>query len=189
MSRAARLLFTSTLLLAALARPEPRLNAAQQPADVNPAPELAIKAAVVANFPKFVDWPASAFESRTAPFVIAILGDDRLAPAVASVFRDKRIADRPVAIVHVSRIEDLQACHVLYVSASEERRLEQVLESMNHRAVLTIGDFGSFAQRGGMIGLVLQNDRVRFDINERAARASGLRLSANLLRLATAVVS
>jgi hypothetical protein len=164
------------------------LGELEQAGSINSAPETSIKAAVVGNFPKFVEWPPTAFASRTAPFVVAIIGDDALAGAIDAVFAGRRLADRPITVVRVSRLEDLSTCHLLYVAASEERRLDAVLKALQGRAILSVGDLSRFAQRGGMIGLVVDDDRVRFEINERAARASGLRLSANLLRLATSVV-
>jgi len=182
-------LLLATIALVGLARAGMPSLSALQAGPVNSAPEVAIKAAVIANFPKFVEWPAAAFESKTAPFVVGILGDDQLAAAIGAVFKDKRLGDRPVTVTRASRIEDLQACHMLYVGASEDRRLEQLLGQLDRKPMLTIGDFGRFTQRGGMIGLVVQGDKVRFEINDRAARAAGVRLNANLLRLATAVIS
>jgi YfiR/HmsC-like len=163
--------------------------AAQRPPGVNPAPEEEIKAAVIANLPKFVEWPAIAFQSPSAPFVVGVLGDDSLAGSVVSAFGGKHLGDRAVSVSRLSKLEDAASCQLVYLSASEDRRLDAVLKSLEGRAVLTIASFGRFAQRGGMIGLIVQDGKVRFEINERAARASGLRLSANLLKLAAAVVA
>lgn len=165
------------------------LAAAQRPADVNPAPEAEIKAAVVANLPKFVEWPATAFESPSAAFQVGVLGDDSVAGAIVLALNGKRIGDRAVSVSRVSRIEDVANYHLLYVSAGEERRLDAIIRLIEGRPVLTVADFDRFAQRGGMVGLIVQDGKVRFQINERAARANGLRLSANLLRLAAAVVA
>src|ERR1700681_3665474 len=38
--------------------------------------EYQVKAAFLYNFAKFVDWPAEAFGSSGAPFVIGVVGDD-----------------------------------------------------------------------------------------------------------------
>lgn len=165
------------------------LAGAQRPSDLNPAPEAAIKAAVVANLPKFVEWPASAFQSPSASFQVGVLGDDSVAESIVSAFSGKRLGDRVVSVSRLSKLEDANIVHLLYLSASEERRLDVIIKSLDGRPVLTIADFNRFTQRGGMVGLVLQDGKVRFEINERVARASGLRLSANLLKLAASVVA
>ena len=165
------------------------LGAEQRPADVNPAPEAEIKAAVVANLPKFVEWPAAAFQSPSSAFQVGVLGDDSVAGSIVLALNGKRIGDRAVSVSRVPKIEDVANYHLLYVSASEERRLEAIIKLIEGRPVLTVAGFNRFAQRGGMVGLIVQDGKVRFEINERAARANGLRLSANLLRLAAAVVA
>jgi hypothetical protein len=53
--------------------------------------------------------------------------------------------------------------------------------------VLTVGEADRFAQRGGMIGFVLENNRVRLDINRAAAESAGLRVSSKLLAVARMV--
>ena len=53
--------------------------------------------------------------------------------------------------------------------------------------MLTISDVPDFAAQGGMIGLKLRADRVRFDINQGASRRAGLVLSSQLLKLADEV--
>lgn len=165
------------------------LTAGQRPGEVNPAPEADIKAAVVANLPKFVEWPATAFQSPAGPFVVGVLGEGPVGDSIVTALSGKRLGDRSVTVSRLSKIEDASSCHLLYLSPSEERRLDAIVKALEGRPVLTIADFSRFARRGGMVGLILQDGRVRFEINERAARASGLRLSANLLKLATAVVS
>lgn len=163
--------------------------AAQRPGDINPAPEAAIKAAVVANLPKFVEWPSGAFQSPSQPFVVGLLGEGAVADSVVAALTGKRLGDRTISVTRLSKIEEASACHLLYLSPGEERRLDAILKALDGRPVLTIADFNRFAQRGGMVGLIVQDGRVRFEINERATRASRLHLSADLLKLAAAVIS
>ena len=53
--------------------------------------------------------------------------------------------------------------------------------------ILTAGEGDRFLRAGGMIAFVLDNHRVRFDINQTAAENAGLRLSAKLLTVARSV--
>ena len=54
--------------------------------------------------------------------------------------------------------------------------------------VLTVGEGDRFAREGGMIALVVDNRRVRFDINPAAAQNGGLKLSSRLLNVARSIV-
>jgi YfiR/HmsC-like len=46
-----------------------------------------------------------------------------------------------------------------------------------------------FAEQGGLIGLRVEADKVRFDINVDAAQRTGLTMSSQLLKLARVVRS
>ena len=59
---------------------------------------------------------------------------------------------------------------------------------LGSQPVLTVSDLPGFAQQGGVIGLVRQGGRLRFEINRGVAQAAGLRLSVDLLSLAMSVV-
>ena len=50
--------------------------------------------------------------------------------------------------------------------------------------VLTVGDGERFVRGGGMVAFIIENRRVRFDINPSAAAGAGLKISSKLLSLA-----
>ena len=78
-------------------------------------------------------------------------------------------------------------CHVLFVSGSEQTRGDRFLQDLAGAYVLTVSDMSLFVPRGGMIQFVAQGGRVRFEINGPAAKAAGLVLSSELLRVASVV--
>ena len=86
-----------------------------------------------------------------------------------------------------ARVEEAESCHLLFISRSEEPRLDQITAQLRSRAVLTVGDIDHFARRGGMIRFVPEKNRIRLRINLEAARAVGLTLSSKLLRPAEIV--
>ncbi len=53
--------------------------------------------------------------------------------------------------------------------------------------ILTAGDIGRFAERGGTINFYTENNKVRFKINRTAAERLGTKISSQLLRLGTII--
>jgi hypothetical protein len=149
--------------------------------------ELALKAAVLLKIPSFVDWPAEVFESKNSAFVVVILGDDPLGGTVEQAFKNARIGERRVVVSRVSRVDQIPLCHMMYVGDSEERHLETILPTAEQKGVLTVGSFSRFAERGGMIHLLVENDRVTFAVNNGSTRRAGLKISSKLLSLAQSV--
>ena len=151
------------------------------------APEYQVKAVFLFNFAQFVDWPASAFPDSTAPLVIGVLGDDPFGPYLDETVRGETVRGRPLAIRRYQTIDDVKTCHILFVSPSEEDRLEDILASLKHRAILTVSDGAGFAERGGMIRLVSERNKIRMRINVAAAEGVQLTISSKLLRAAEIV--
>jgi hypothetical protein len=76
--------------------------------------------------------------------------------------------------------------HILFISAGEVRRYAGS-EAVNQPGVLTVGDSDAFEKAGGVVTFTTPDDKVRFKINMDAANCSGLRISAQLQKLAMAV--
>jgi hypothetical protein len=51
-----------------------------------------------------------------------------------------------------------------------------------------VGDTKGFAKLGGMINFVLEDNRVRFEVNKTAAEQTGMKISSKLLSLAVLVI-
>jgi uncharacterized protein DUF4154 len=152
-----------------------------------PTPEYRLKAVFLFNFAQFVEWPASAFSEADAPLVIGVLGDDPFGAYLDETVRGERVNDRPLTVRRYRRVEEIGACHILFITRSEQGHLDQILDSLKGRSVLTVSDFVGFASHGGMIGFATEQNRIRLRVNLEAARAANLTISSKLLRPAQIV--
>ena len=146
--------------------------------------EYQVKAALIYNFAKFIDWPADAAAGDT--LVIGVLGQDPFGPALEALQR-KTVKDKPIRVKRFAALDALERCHILFISSSEADHLPEILAAISGDSVLTVGETESFAEAGGVIRLVNRRTKVRFQINVRAGESSGLRISSQLLRLAEIV--
>jgi hypothetical protein len=160
------------------------LRAALLPPEVS---EYQIKAVFLFNFAQFVDWPNEAFQSAQSPLVIGILGDDPFGSYLDQAVRGERVKNRPMVVRRYSRVADVTDCHILFISESETGRLDQILEHLKGRSILTVGDSDGFSQLGGIIRFATENSKVRLKINLRAAKQAHLTISSKLLRPAEIV--
>lgn len=142
----------------------------------------AIKATFVYKFAPFVVWPASAFPAADTPVTICVVGDDPVARLIDDAVAGQRIDGRTILVRHLDRIERTIPCHELYAAGTSAQTVAQAFAAVQGLPVLTISDTGSVAAQG-MIAFVVDGDRVRFDIDEGLAVASGLTLNSRLLSL------
>ncbi len=151
--------------------------------------EYELKAAILYNLPKFVEWPSDAYPDSQAPTVLCILGRDPFGSALASLVDRKVSTNRPILVRHLRETDPIDGCHVLFVSSSERRMVTQVFASVKGASVLTVGEMDQFAARGGIIQFALQEKEVHFEINRDAASREGLKISSRLLALGKVVSS
>lgn len=143
--------------------------------------EYHVKAAFILNFARFIEWPSDGYGEGGA-LVVGIVGDDPFGGSLdqlsGSIVNGHRIVIR-----RFKSGDYLRACQILFVSSSERNRLGKILESVSGSSVLTIGELPQFNQAGGIIKFVVQDDKVRFEINTRVASQARLRISSKLLAL------
>jgi len=149
--------------------------------------EYQVKAAYLFNFLKFVEFPGESFADPLAPFVIGVVGEDPFGNALPQVVIGKTVQGRDLVIRLYHAGEDLRGAHILFISASERKRLPMIFSGLRGSSVLTVGDTPGFLDAGGVIQFVNENDRIRFAINLDAAGRARLKMSSKLLSLAKVV--
>ena len=149
------------------------------------ATEYQIKAAMLANFALFVDWPPKAFSTAGSPFVACVLGVDPFGPWLKHEL-GSRVGSHPVEIRYLEKAEAAPDCHIVFISRSEQLRLNQELASLRNTSALIVSDcsdISTFCRNGGMIGFVMDGRKVRFNLNASAAAKAGLKIDSKLKRV------
>ncbi len=140
--------------------------------------EASVKAAYLAKFAFYVDWPPAAFSSPTAPVVLCIVADDAFGALVEEAATGQSVQGRAIAVKRLKAITRESGCHIAYVGA------EAKLDAVKGSPVLLVTD----AQGGnGIINFVLRDNRVRFTVDDELAAQFGLSISSKLLNVALAV--
>ena len=165
-------------------------SAGAQAGDASDSSEYLVKAGFIYNFAKFVEWPSTAFAEPDSPIVIGVLGTDPFGDIINHVVEGKKIGARGFVVrrfkwsKELKDSKDFTNCRILFVSSSEKMHFEEVVEAVKGLPILTVGEAPGFAERGGMIRLMLEDNRVRFEVNVEAAHEGNLSISSRLLTLA-----
>jgi hypothetical protein len=171
--------------------------------------EYQVKAAFLYNFIKFVEWPKEKLADSNDTITIGIIGSNILGEAFETA-ETKRIKDKkltikqfPIFEEYKTRAKDktkfkeeykaeyedaLKKCHIVFISSSEEKYLEEILNLVKNGNVLTVGETEPFLDKGGVINFVTEQKKVRFEINLTAANRAKLKIRSQLLRLSKRVV-
>lgn len=146
-----------------------------------------VKAVFLFNFAHFVEWPPDAFADPLAPIVIGVLGGDPFGPYLKEVIANETVNNRPLVFRHFRQVEDIDVCHILFISESEGGRLNRVFQTLKGRSILTVGDGEDFARNGGVIRFFPENNKIRIRVNLGVARNARVTISSKILRSADVI--
>lgn len=167
------------------------LSTVAQPAfsgNLSASREYQLKAAFLYNFTKFIEWPPQSFSGTSAPIVIGVLSDSPLGSELVQVVKDRNVNGRSIVVKRIETAAEARLTHLLFVGAGEGGRFVELEPAIRGSSIVTIGESPSFAQAGGTINFVLEDDKVRFEINMDSAEHAGLRISAQLQKLAKLIL-
>lgn len=170
--------------------------------------EVQIKAAFIYNFIKFIDWPEEKIPADSKSITIGIIGGDVTMEAFKPL-KDKKIKSKSIVIKKFKGVDELKKiqekddsrwkkeinslkkCHVLFICTYEDEKEKipaELLNALKDSGILVIGEVPGFLENGGIINFVMENKKLRFEINTSAADRNGLKISSQLLKLAKRVI-
>jgi hypothetical protein len=100
------------------------------------------------------------------------------------VYAKQKIKNKDVVIKQLSSINDVKDVHILFIGVSSEDELKEIINVTKNKPVLTISEKKGYAHKGVLINFYLEGNKVRFEINEKAVKESGLIMGFQLLSYA-----
>ena len=149
-----------------------------------PALEYQVKAAFLYNFTRFITWPATAFSSPDAPFVIGIIGNDPFGSYLEEVVAGEKVDNHPIIVQHYHNQKEIGKCQIIFLNLTEPPELKEALTVLQSENTLAVSDASNFAELGGQVQFFKESGKVRLQINVAAAKKSQLEISSKLLRIA-----
>jgi len=143
--------------------------------------EYAVKGAYLYKMLPFVEWPQSVFPSPNSPVTICIVGHDPFGGALDKAVADQRVGSHPI-VVHRDAAPGDTTCQAAFINFDGSGIGAEALHAFDGRPVLTVTDSGAPAH--GVVSFVIEQNHVRFDIDDAEAARDGLTISSKLLGLA-----
>jgi hypothetical protein len=150
--------------------------------------EYEVKAAYIFNFAKFLEWPTSKLNNDT--IILAIYKDDPFGVVIEKTMVGRKANNKVWKIVRTNKLKDLDNCQIAFFSDIQKYELVKILDHLNSKPILTIGDeIIDFCELGGTINFTPQFSEYQFEINNEIAKAHRIVISHKLLLLAKIVTN
>lgn len=149
--------------------------------------EYALKAVYLYNFAHFSHWPTERCPKKNPPIKIIVVGQSPFSQAIAELEVKLKEDNKEISVTYYSSYREalaLDDCHLLFICSSERKKMKKIIADLQGAPVLTVADSEGFLEAGGMIGLVLHDNKLRWEINRDSLWSAGLRVDAKLLQMA-----
>ncbi len=150
--------------------------------------ESLIKAGYIEKFTHFVQWPVNVGKNdSTEIFQIAIIGQNTFGEVLDELFSKVRINGNQVIIKHITSIDEIKNSMILFISESEEKNLDKILEYTTDKPLLTISDSEGYGEKGVLINMFTEGNYIRYEVNRTTLDKSGLKINSLLLSYAVII--
>jgi len=154
--------------------------------------EYDVKAVFLWRIAQYIEWPAkSNLETKTEPFIIAVLGKNPFGTILDDVYAsgDRKIKNRVVDVQYISKIDQITGCDILFISNSEEKRIEKIQAYTKGKSILMVGDTQNYGEKGIHFNFYVAENKIRFELNESSAKVDGFIINYRLRNIAKIVGS
>ena len=149
--------------------------------------EHEIKAVFLFNFAQFVEWPPEVLPDPNSPIIIGILGKDPFGAFLEETIQGEEVNGHPLVIQHYSNVKQIKSCHILFIHPSLTPRLDNILNALKGKGILTVSDGSDFIKQGGMIRFIKESNKIKLQVNLSVVKSSDITISSKLLRLSEIV--
>lgn len=137
------------------------------------------KAMFVYNFTKSVEWPASEMKGD---FVICVMNQDDVLKQMKAIAEGKVVGNSPISVVGVENINKIPKCHILYLPSNvKDADISDAVAKVGNAATLIVSDCPGAVKYGSCINLVTVENKIKFEINDKAIKDRNLQLNKALL--------
>jgi hypothetical protein len=149
--------------------------------------EYSLKASFLYKFGSFVSWPTEAFASETSPVVLCVAGQDLFGDIIDRAVAGQFIGSRSIEVKRIPIAQPDSPCHIMYIAGSPSQSVAEGVAAMRHTHTLTFTNSNQNVAAKGIVHFIVQDKRLKFEIDDSLAAEGGLVLSSKLLSLAISV--
>jgi hypothetical protein len=138
----------------------------------------------ILNIAKYSTWPANAGE-----FHIVVFGKSKLFDELIKQVAGKNINGLSIKVTQADNLTDIGAAQIVFLADGKSGNLNEILKATESKPVMVIAEReGLFKKGAGFSFVVMDNNTLRYDINQGELEKRNIRVSKNLTNLANVAI-
>jgi len=82
---------------------------------------------------------------------------------------------------------EIGKCHILFLPSNKSKEIQLVTEKIGTNPILLVTEKDGLAQEGAAINFIIQEGKIKFELNKNVVNKQGLKISSYLETLAIVV--
>jgi hypothetical protein len=144
--------------------------------------ENVVKAAYIERITRFIEWPVKDHTLSADRFVIGVFGETQFYNTLTDIFKEKLIKNHKVNVISIKNPGQLRTCNVCYLSDKANPMISDFVNTANSFGVLLISETTDFCKEGVHINFYIEDEKLKFEINEKSLTSAGFKVSYLLLQ-------
>jgi hypothetical protein len=136
---------------------------------------------MVFNFTKYVQWPD---HTASGEFVIGVVGNSDVYATLNTWYGGKPRGSKTYVIKKFSSSDEITDCHVVFIDKSKSGEFEAINNKVKGKGTLVITDKNGLGEKGSGINFKTIDNKLKFELNQKALEASNLKVSGALSSMA-----
>jgi hypothetical protein len=136
---------------------------------------------MVFNFVRYVQWPD---HTTSGEFVIGVVGNSEVYNTLNTWYGGKPRGSKTYVIKKFSSASEVAECHVVFIDKSKSGEFENINSKVKGKGTLVITDKNGLGEKGSSINFKTVDNKLKFELNQKALEASNLKVSGALSSMA-----
>jgi hypothetical protein len=139
---------------------------------------------MVYNFTKYVQWPD---HSESGEFVIGVVGNADVHSTLNAWYGGKPRGGKTYIIKKFNSASEVADCHVIFVDKTKSNEFDLINSKVKGKGTLVITDKAGLGVKGSGINFKTVDNKLKFELNQKALEASNLKVSGTLTSMAIVI--
>ncbi|MEM9341023.1 MAG: YfiR family protein [Bacteroidota bacterium] len=145
--------------------------------------EAKYKALFMFKFLQNMEWPETKVGDA---YRIEVFGSRELVNEMKKVIVDRRVNGKAIEVSEYTRSE-LDNVNILYIAKSKESSFYELNEQAISKSVVVITESSGLARKGASINFIKDNNRLKFELNEKSFSRAHILVSSEIKTRASSV--
>ena len=143
-------------------------------------PDYKFHSVYVYNFTKYIQWP-----TNNINFTINILDNEHKVFESFKMMADAKSSENKKYVVNkFNNVSELTDCDILFIPSGSSNKAEEAINKFKDKHTLVITEKPGLITSGSSINFVIQDSKLKFEINKSALEKAGLKVSSQLMQMA-----